>query len=338
MTNNNTLTITSPLFPGQKFYMEAPAEETKTMKLPKFKKDGTPKKVKCNKKKGRKSEVFAFQISDIKKIIKYFIDNEKWQHYLIFVVGINMARRIGDTIPVKDSNGEPKNKNLPYGLLWKHFFNPATGTFRNDLLEIVEDKTDKFSTPHINSAVRNAIKLYCEKTGLNPAANNYNNPVFVQTSGNFKGNIISYDGYRKGLKRAAIAIGITENVAAHSTRKTFGMITKMIHPGDNNIMELLQDIYNHSSTKITNRYIGTTKKDVDKCYDDMGDFWSRYIEGNEKYTDVSNQPIVSIDINDLRDVVKCAYKAGSENARTNDPAVHIEAINNILTMIEELTK
>ena len=330
----NTMTISSPLLFGNvTFTAEIPVQSQ-----PKLKKDGTPKNILQNKKQDKKTEVFAFPISDIKKITKYFIENEKWQHYLIFVVGINMARRIGDTIPVKDRDGKPKNENLPYGLLWKHFFNPVTGTFRNDLFEIVEDKTDKFATPHINSAVKKAIKLYCEKTGLNPADNDYNNPVFIQTSGNYKGRVISYDCYRKGLKKAAASIGFTENVAAHSTRKTFGMITKMIHPGDNNIMELLQDIFNHSSTKVTNRYIGMTKKDVDKCYDDMGNFWDKYIEGGENFKDTSNQPIISIDVNDLRDVIKSAYAAGADNAGATDPTVHLEAMNNILAMIDGLKK
>lgn len=324
----NAISVT---YPRNITYYEVPREK-------KFKKDGTPKNLVHNKKKGEKSEVFAFQISDIKKITQYFIDNENWQHYLIFIIGINMARRIGDTIPVKDSNGNPKNKNLPDGLLWKHFFNPATGNFRNDLLEIVEDKTDKFATPHINSAVKNAIKLYCEKTGLNPADNNYNNPVFVQTSGNYKGRVISYDGYRKGLKKAADAVGITENIAAHSTRKTFGAISRMIHPNDSDSMELLQSIFNHSSTKITNRYIGLTKQKVDAYYDDMGTFFDDYVTGDKTFEDVANVPIVSLDANDIRDIVKAAYMAGQSNAEKSDTMVHIEAINEIMAMIDSLKK
>lgn len=319
MTNTNTLTITSPLFPGQKFYMDAPAESAPQ---PKLKKDGTPKRIKCNKKKGKKSEVYPFQIPDIRKIMDYFIENQKWEHYLVFMISLNMARRIGDTLSLE----------------WRHFYDITSGEFRADLDDIVEDKTDKLANPHINSAVRNAINFYLEKTSVNPADNDYNNPVFVQTSGNYKGRVLTADGYRKSLKKAAAELGIKYNVGTHSTRKTFGMLSRMLHAGDYDSMELLQTIYNHSDTKTTKSYIGLTKQKVDKYFDDFGTFVDEYVVGGKTYEEVAETPIVSIDINDLRDVIKVAYKAGADNAGTNDPAVHIEAINNILSMIESLKK
>lgn len=327
MKNTNTITVTSPLFPGRVFVTEAPAENQ-----PKLKKDGTVKQTHSNKKKGVKSEVAALTPEDMKNIIQYFVDNEKWLYYLIFVVSCNMARRISDMI------GGEKNEYLPNGLLWEHFYNPANGTFRHDLLDICEMKTDKLANPRINKTVRAAIELYCEKTGVNPADNGYKNPVFIQTTGNYKGRVVSYNAYRKGLKAAAESAGILENICAHSPRKTFGMINRMIHPGDHDSMELLQTIYNHSSTKITKRYIGLTKKKIDSYFDDFGDFFDEYVIGGKTYTEMAETPIVHIDVNDLRDVIKAAYKAGADNAGESDPAVHIEAINGILSMIESLKK
>ena len=70
----------------------------------------------------------------------------------------------------------------------------------------------------------------------------------------------------------------------------------------------------------------------------MGNFWDKYIEGGESFKDTSNQPIISIDVNDLRDVIKSAYAAGAENSTTNDPTVHIDAINEIWAMIDGLKK
>lgn len=322
MLNTNKLTITSPLFPGQKFYMDAPPEETKVAAQPKLKKDGTPKRIKCNKRKGKKSEVYPFQIPDIRKIMDYFIENKKWEHYLVFMISLNMARRIGDTLSLE----------------WRHFYDISSGEFRTDLDDIVEDKTDKLANPHINSAVRNAINFYLENTDVNPADNDYNNPIFVQTSGNYKGRVLTADGYRKSLKKAAAEIGIKYNVGTHSTRKTFGMLSRMLHAGDYDSMELLQTIYNHSDTKTTKHYIGLTKQKVDKYFDDFGTFVDEYVVGGKTYEEVAETPIVSIDINDLRDVIKVAYKAGADNSGTNDPAVHIDAINNILSMIDGLKK
>ncbi len=103
-------------------------------------------------------------------------------------------------------------------------------------------------------------------------------------------------------------------------------------------MELLQTIFNHSDTKTTKKYIGLTKKKIDEYYDDMGGFFDDYITGDKEYKAVAETPIVSLDTNDLRDIISAAYKAGGDNAGANDPMVHIEAINTIMEMIEGLAK
>lgn len=318
----NTMQITSPLFPNQ--VIVVPQEQIQPQEQPeqKMKKDGTPKRIVCNKKKGRKSEVYPFEIEDMKKMIAYFAENEMWAHYLIFVMSCNMARRIGDTL----------------SLTWEHIFFPETGKMRTDLLEIMEDKTDKLANPRINTACRKAIELYIEKTGCDPSENGYKGFVFMQLTGTHKGNVMTADGYRKALKKAAVAVGIEYNVGTHSPRKTFGKMSRMLHPGDYDSMELLQTIYNHSDSKTTKYYIGLTKQKVDKYYDDMGTFFDEYVTGDKTFEDVSDQPIVSMDTNDLRDIIAAAYKAGSENAGNPDSMVHIEAINTIMSMVDELAK
>ena len=112
----------------------------------------------------------------------------------------------------------------------------------------------------------------------------------------------------------------------------------MLHAGDYDSMELLQTIYNHSDTKTTKSYIGLTKKKVDQYFDDMGEFFDDYVTGEKTFTEIAEAPVVSIDVNDLRDVIKMAYKAGADNAGTTDPAVHLEAMNNLLAMIDGLQK
>jgi len=288
----------------------------------KLRKDGQPKNVQCNKKKGRKSEVYAFEIEDMRKVVDYFLSNGMWNHYLIFVLGCNMARRIGDTL----------------SLTWEHIYDPKTGNMRQDLLEIQEEKTDKLANPRINAACRDAINLYIEKVGCDPSADGYRVPVFMQYSGTHKGKVVSDDGYRKALKKAAEAVGISYNVGTHSTRKTFGMISRMLHPGDYDSMELLQTIYNHSDSKTTKHYIGLTKKKVDQYYDDMGSFFGEYIVGGKEYQDVSASPVVSLFNNDLMDVIKAAYEAGRDNAGTTDAMVHVDAITTLMSMVEQLSR
>jgi integrase len=275
-----------------------------------------------NKKKGKKSEVYPYEIEDAKRMLNFFKENNSWLHYLLLTFGCNMARRVGDTLSLK----------------WYNIYEPETGKMRRDILEIQEDKTDKLANPRINKAVREAIELYIDNTGCNPSDNGYNNYIFLQLSGTHKGAILSESGHLKALKRAAKELGIEYNIGTHSARKFFGMMNRMLHPGDYDSMEILQTIYNHSDTKTTKHYIGLTKQKVDKYYDDMGDFYSDYIVGDKEYSQVADKPIVSLDTNDLRDIVKAAYEAGKENADTMDAMVHVDAITSIMDMIESLAK
>lgn len=297
-------------------------ESTKIIRLFSSNKEQTSKKPN-NKKKGKKSEVYPFKtVEDIKKMLDCYIENEEWLHYLYFVLGLNLARRVNDMLSLR----------------WFNFFNPANGEFRDDILEIAEDKTDKLANPRINSACKAAIKLYIEKTGCNPALENYSLPVFLQLSGNYKGRVMSDDGVLRALKKYAAKVGISYNVGTHSLRKTFGAMTRMLHPYDYDSMELLRTIYNHSDTKTTGRYIGLTKQKVDSYYDDMGNFFDNYVTGNQEFEQGSIAPIISLESNDLRDVIKAAYEAGQKNANTNESSVHIDAINEIITLAEELKK
>ncbi len=287
----------------------------------KLKKDGTPKCTVCNKKKGVSSEVMPIQIPDIKKILNYFEDNKKWECYLLFVFSCNMARRIGDTL----------------SLTWKHIFY-SDGEMREDLLPIAEDKTDKLASPHINSAVKKAITVYIENTKLNPADDEYANPIFIQTSGKYKGRVITADGYRKALKKAAEAVGIKYNIGTHSPRKTFGMISKLLHPNDPYCMELLRNIYNHTDSKTTEHYIGMTREMINKFYDDMGEFFEGYVTGDKIYNETGESPVVCLESHDLREIIKEAYKMGAANAENIDPVTHINALNEIMQMVDKLKK
>ena len=262
-----------------------------------------------NKKKGKKSEVYPLEVEDAKKLLNWFADNEMWTHYLALTVGINMARRIGDTL----------------NLTWEHFYDPTTGDFRYEIMEIVEDKTDKMANPFINNAVKEAIKLYVEKTGCDVTANNYRNPVFMQLTGTHKGNVVTADAHRKALKRGAEAVGIKYNIGTHSARKTFGKISRMIHPNDYDSMEILQSVFNHSDAKTTRHYIGLTKEKVNQYYNDIGNFFGDYVTGDKAFKGEENKPTVTLEWADLRGVL----------AMLTD---NVDDLNTAIELIEQLAK
>lgn len=274
-----------------------------------------------NKKRGVSSEVFPFTLNEAHDVLGFFREHKMWQHYLLFVFGFNTARRAGDLLK----------------LTWNKVYNPATGKLR-DMLEIQEEKTDKFAKPKINQACRDAVELYIAETGTKPEDNEYGNPIFIQTAGTHKGNCLTYDGYRKGIKRAAEAVGIEKNVGTHSTRKSFGAVSRKIHYSDQDSMEILRSVLNHSSTKTTSRYIGLEKEQTDKYYDDMGEAFADYVTGDKTYNENAHNPIVVLDINDLREIINAAYFAGMGNAGEKDMRKHVEAVTEIMAKIDEMRK
>lgn len=295
-------------------------EKKEGCKIILFPKMGTG--AKNNKKKGKKSEVFSYEIDDIKRIREYFIENEMWIHLLFFTLSCNMARRVGDMC----------------SLSWEQIFDPSTGKIRKNVLEIQEQKTDKLACPRINQACKEVINLYLDKTGIDPKENNYQNPVFLQPTGTYKGRVLTDDAHRKALKKAGKCLGIEYNIGTHSARKTFGKINRMLHANDYDSMEILQMIYNHSDVKTTRRYIGLTREKIDKYYDDFGDFFKDYIEEGKKYNLSSQKTTISIDVNDLRDIITMAYTEGKRNAKNEQTETHLDILNSLFSIVDELIK
>jgi len=112
----------------------------------------------------------------------------------------------------------------------------------------------------------------------------------------------------------------------------------MLHPNDYDSMELLQTVFNHSDTKTTKHYIGLTKKKIDQYYDDMGAFFDAYVTGDQEYIAVSDKPIISIDINDMRDLLMAAIKAGFESGKNGDPASMMDKFNEMMEMLDTMRK
>lgn len=282
------------------------------------------------KKRGQKSEVFAYDLADMGKMLGYFAEKKMWIHYLLFVIQTNSARRIGDLIGYTDKETGERTS----GLVWADFFNTTTGKMRNEIRSFAEEKTGKLASPVINQAMRDAIYLYCEKTGCDPDANNYQNPVFLQLSGTHKGKVLSYRGAQKALKEAAAATEIEYNVGTHSARKAFGATTKILHQGDANVMEALQAIYNHSSSAVTNRYIGLTKKQTDGYSADFSDAFTKYAVNGEEVPMELGTPVISVDTEKLFDLIGAAFQAGKNSDGTNDAAL----LMNLMKQVEAIKK
>lgn len=154
---------------------------------------------------------------------------------LLFKFGLNTGLRISDILPIKVRDIYCKS-----------------GQFR-DYLVIKEKKTGKEKKIKINEALRKNIEEYVASMNLT-----YDSFLFPSKKGNHIGRIQAY----RVLKEAADILGI-ENFATHSLRKTWGYWT---YKASKYNIGLIMDTFNHSSQRITLRYIGVSQDQKDELY------------------------------------------------------------------------
>ena len=278
------------------------------------------KKTRKDTSKTRKKSYNLNNGTDIKAIMDYFLDNGKYIHYLIFIMGLNFGRRIGDTLAFR----------------WSMFY--TDGQKRKYLHLDNEEKTGKEKDILINKAVWKAIELYCAKTGCDPIGTNKDDFIALQLSGTHKGKILSYEAYRLALKAAGKACGIEQNIGSHTTRKTMGYFAKKLHPTDEFSTAIVSGFLNHSSESVTRNYIGLSQEMEDGYVSDMGDMILALMDGKEIAMPDRPTDLVTIEYDDLRQIIQLAYQSGRENATGQDLQKHLDNINCVMEMIRDVMK
>ncbi|MBU3215863.1 site-specific integrase [Clostridium estertheticum] len=178
------------------------------------------------------------QIEGMKRILKA----NNMRDYLLFVIGINVGLRVSDLLGLRISdvitiNGKVKPE-----------------------VTVHEGKTKKARTFTINKSASNGIKEY-----LSSLDNKYGMDWFLFRSRKGNNKPISRVQAWQVLSDGAKLIGITETIGTHTLRKTFGYWA--YKQGID--ITVLQDIFNHSTPKITLRYIGIAKEDRVNVYNNL---------------------------------------------------------------------
>ncbi|OEC02123.1 integrase [Lysinibacillus sphaericus] len=167
----------------------------------------------------------------IRAIKKYLFD-WNYRNYMLFVLGINSGLRISDILQLKVSDT------------------------KRDYFNVIEKKTKKARRIEMTPQLKRELRQYVE------GKEEYEY-LFKSREGVNKS--ISRSSAYKILNKAALAVGLEENIGTHTLRKTFGYHfykqTKDV--------ALLQEILNHSSPKITLRYIGINQDQMDKAMKDF---------------------------------------------------------------------
>ena len=173
------------------------------------------------------------KVAAIRKILK---GQDSPRDYLLFVMGINTALRIGDLLRLRV--GDTLN---------------AHGQIV-EFLHIREQKTGKSKRVKLNKPVQEALKYYFSKVaGTDPEA-----PLFCSSR---YAKPLDRTGVWRSINKWCQDVGLTQgHYGAHTLRKTWGYMARRYHGIP---IELIQAKYGHSTPAVTRRYIGITGDEIE---------------------------------------------------------------------------
>ncbi|AMR84495.1 MULTISPECIES: site-specific integrase [Bacillus] len=172
---------------------------------------------------------FVQPIRDPEQIqqIKEYLKEKNARNYILFVMGINTGLRISDILKLK------------------------VGDVQGSHISMREMKTGKQKRIQITSSLKRELRWFNEGRDVGE---------YLLKSRKGKNRPIGRSMAYKILKSTAAEFGLDE-IGTHTLRKTYGyhmyMQTKNI--------ALLMEIFNHSSEKVTLRYIGVNQDAMDKA-------------------------------------------------------------------------
>lgn len=128
-------------------------------------------------------------------------------------------------------------------------------------IQIVEQKTKKVRNIKLNEELKDiANRLFHKAKNLNPNERIFINP---QTKQPFT---IQY--FNRAFKKIKQRYRLTVKAfSTHSLRKTFGRHIWENSGFSDKAITLLSEVFNHSSFKITRRYLGINADEIDQIYD-----------------------------------------------------------------------
>ena len=183
------------------------------------------------------------------KNMRAILKSQSTRNELLFILGINVGLRISDILKLKVKDLTKLNTKAP-----------------KDYVIITEIKTRKTKKFYIGDIVKKVIENYMKENN-NPGFDTY---IFLSKKG-VNRPITRQQAYRI-INNAAELLGIVERndkgnlihgeIGTHTLRKTFGY-----HSFQNGTsLELLMDLFNHSSKTQTLRYIGITEDQKKEVY------------------------------------------------------------------------
>ncbi len=174
----------------------------------------------------------------LRRFRNYYRDEEpNKRNWLLIVAGLNTALRISDILSLK----------------WSDVYDFKRKRIR-DRIRLRELKTGKSQNIVINKSLKEAIRTILKDIP-------YPEPDRFIFTGYDDRPMNRSTAYRI-VRRVATALDLPGSISCHSLRKTFGY-----HAWKQGAQPaLLMDIYNHSSFRITRRYLGIDQDDKDSLF------------------------------------------------------------------------
>lgn len=180
---------------------------------------------------------------ELQKFMNYYKDAQpSARNYAMISLGLHTALRISDILKLQ----------------WNDVYDFTQQRYRTHLF-ILEKKTKKTNVIALNRHAKAALReLQKERTIARPS-----DYIFTKNT-NYSIPLCRSQAYRI-IKRAAEESLHEQHISSHSLRKTFGYHAwKQGTPP-----ALLMDIYNHSSYRITKRYLGIEQDERDSIFIQM---------------------------------------------------------------------
>lgn len=178
-------------------------------------------------------------LEELEQLKNYYLNvSPNLRNYALICAGINTALRISDIRLLK----------------WEDVYDFKRKRFREHLT-LTEQKTGKQNCIAMNESLIHALSLYMD------SLKSVSQESYIFT-GNGRTTPISRSQAFRIIRDAAQDMHLSQSVSCHSLRKTFGYHAWRIGVAPVVIM----NIYNHSSFRITTRYLGIEQDDKDSAF------------------------------------------------------------------------
>jgi len=162
------------------------------------------------------------------KAVEQYLKKHSERDYVIWVLGLNSGLRVSDIVGLNVSDVVDKTH-----------------------ITIIEKKTQKRKSFYINDKLKKVLKSYTQ-------GRNLNEPLFLGK----QGRRLNQRQVYRFLINTCKNVGVKSKVSTHTMRRTFGYH----HYQQFKDIVILQQIFNHSSPRITRMYLGITQDEIDFSY------------------------------------------------------------------------